>query len=393
MSGVIRTVVRKEVRETLRDRRTLMTSLVLGPIFAPLFFILILKLALSRSVASQDELTPVTVANAAAAPNLVQQLRESGLTVTLEDGTEAEIRRWIEDKDGLVVLRVPENFGERFTDGRPAAIELYADGANSQAERRAARVRDAIAGYSRLIGALRLQARGISPAILQPVVVNVIDVSTPSARATLLLGMLSYVILLVTLLGGLHLAIDATAGERERGSLEALLTVPAARAQLIYGKILAAAVMMVLALALVTAAIVVALDFVPLETFGMSANFGPPVAWRVFLTVLPFALLGAALLTVVASFTKSYKEAQSWLGIAMLVPTVPIAVAGVLSVQPSAALMLVPSLSQHLVIQGLMRGDPVPAAWMLLSVASTLALGAALAWLAGRLYRREAILG
>lgn len=393
MTGVIRTVMRKEVRETLRDRRTLMTSLVLGPIFAPLFFILILKLALSRSVATQDELTPVTVANAAAAPNLVQQLRESGLTVTLEDGTEADIRRWIEDKDGLVVLRVPESFGERFTSGRPAAIELYSDGANSQAERRAARVRNAIAGYSGLIGALRLQARGISPSILQPVVVNDIDVSTPSARATLLLGMLSYVILLITLLGGLHLAIDATAGERERGSLEALLTVPAARAQLIYGKILAAAVMMVIALALVTASIVVALDFVPLETFGMSANFGPPVAWRVFLTVLPFALVGAALLTVVASFTKSYKEAQSWLGIAMLVPTVPIAIAGVLSVQPSAALMLVPSLSQHLVIQGLMRGDPVPTAWMLLSVASTLALGVALAWLAGRLYRREAILG
>ncbi|MEX2150179.1 MAG: ABC transporter permease [Steroidobacteraceae bacterium] len=393
MTGVIRTVMQKEVRETLRDRRTLMTSLVLGPIFAPLFFILILKLALSRTVASEDELTPVTVANAAAAPNLVQQLRESGLTVTLEDGTEADIRRWIEDQDGLVVLRVPESFGERFTSGRPAAIELYSDGANSQAERRAARVRNAIAGYSGLIGALRLQARGISPSILQPVVVNDIDVSTPSARATLLLGMLSYVILLITLLGGLHLAIDATAGERERGSLEALLTVPAARAQLIYGKILAAAIMMVLALALVTASIVVALDFVPLETFGMSANFGPPVAWRVFLTVLPFALVGAALLTVVASFTKSYKEAQSWLGIAMLVPTVPIAIAGVLAVQPSAALMLVPSLSQHLVIQGLMRGDPVPTAWMLLSVASTLALGMALAWLAGRLYRREAILG
>ncbi len=393
MTGVVRTVMQKEVRETLRDRRTLMTSLVLGPIFAPLFFILILKLALSRSVASQDELTPVTVANAAAAPSLVQQLRESGLTVTLEDGTEADIRRWIEDQDGLVVLRVPESFGERFTSGRPAAIELYSDGANSQAERRAARVRNAIAGYSGLIGALRLQARGISPSILQPVVVNDIDVSTPSARATLLLGMLSYVILLITLLGGLHLAIDATAGERERGSLEALLTVPAARAQLIYGKILAAAVMMVIALALVTASIVVALDFVPLETFGMSANFGPPVAWRVFLTVLPFALVGAALLTVVASFTKSYKEAQSWLGIAMLVPTVPIAIAGVLAVQPSAALMLVPSLSQHLVIQGLMRGDPVPTAWMLLSVASTLALGVALSWLAGRLYRREAILG
>jgi sodium transport system permease protein len=393
MSAVIGTVAVKEVRETLRDRRTLITSLVLGPIFAPLFFILILKLALARSVATQDELVPVTVANAAAAPNLVQELRESGLTVTVADGTEAEIRGWIEQKDGLVVLRIPEVFGERFASGRPASIELYSDGANSQADRRAARVRDAIAGYSAMIGALRLQARGVSPAVMHPLVIDTVDVSTPSARATLLLGMLSYVILLITLLGGLHLAIDATAGERERGSLEALLTVPAGRTELILGKIAAAAFMMIVALALVTASIAVALDYVPLETFGMSANFGWGVAWRVFLTVLPFALIGAALLTVVASFTKSYKEAQSWLGVAMLVPTVPIAIAGVLAVEPSAPLMLVPSLSQHLVIQGLMRGDPVPTSWMLLSVTSTLLLGFALAWLAGRLYRREAILG
>ncbi len=387
------TVARKEIRETLRDRRTLITSLVLGPIFAPLFFILILKLALSRSVASQDELTPVTVANAASAPLLVQQLRESGLAVTERDGGDADIRGWITEQDGLVVLRVPESYGERFTSGRPAAVELYSDGASSRAERHASRVQEAIAGYSGTIAALRLQARGISPAIAQPIVVSGIDVSTPSARATLLLGMLSYVILLITLLGGLHLAIDATAGERERGSLESLLTVPVARTQLIYGKIAAAAVMMVLALALVTVSIAATLDYVPLETFGMSANFGPGVGWRVFLAVLPFAFVGAALLTVVASFTRTYKEAQSWLGVAMLVPTVPIAIAGVLAVQPSASLMLVPSLSQHLVIQGLMRGDPLPAGWLLLSIASTLALGAALAWLAGRLYRREAILG
>jgi len=393
MNAVIRIVMLKELRESLRDRRTLLTSLVLGPIFAPLFFILVLKLALSRSVASQDEVVPVTVANAAAAPNLVQQLRESGLAVTLRDGSDAEIRGWIADEEGLAVLRVPDNFAARFTKGEPAAVMVYADGSDSKAERHAGRVYQAVAGYSAMIGSLRLQARGVSPSIAQAVVVDSIDVSTPSARATLLLGMLSYVILLITLLGGLHLAIDATAGERERGSLEALLTVPATREHLIYGKIAAAAVMMIAALALVTASIAVALDTVPLETFGMSANFGPGVAWRVFLAVLPFALVGAALLTVVASFTKSYKEAQSWLGVVMLVPTVPIAIAGVLAVQPSATLMLVPSLSQHLVIQGLMRGDPLPLSWMLLAVASTLLLAVLLAWLAGRLYRREAILG
>ena len=393
MISTIKTVMLKELHECLRDRRTLVNSLLIGPVLAPLFFILVLKLALSRSIATEDELVPVTVVNAAAAPNFVQRLRESGLDVALREGADTDIRRWITDSDDLVVLRIPETFGARFADGKPAAIQLYADGSDSKAGKNAARVRNAIAAYSALIGGLRLQARGVSPTVMHPVVIDDIDVSTPSARATLLLGMLSYVILLATLMGGLYLAIDATAGERERGSLESLLTIPVVREHLIYGKIAATLVMMLVALAFVSASIAVSVEAVPLETFGMSANFGPDVVWRVFLAVAPFALVAAAILTVVASFTRTYKEAQSWLGIVLLVPTVPIAIAGVLSVQPQASLMLVPSLSQHLLIQGLIRGEPLPAGWALLAAVSCLALGVALAWLAGRLYRREAILG
>jgi len=393
MIRAIRTVMQKELRESLRDRRTLVNSLLVGPVLAPLFFILVLKLALSRSVATQDELVPVTVVNAAEAPNFVQQLRESGLEVNLREGTEAEIRGWITAENELVVLRVPESFGTRFAAGRPAPVQLYSDGSDSTAGKRATRIAAAVAGYSARVAGLRLQARGISSAVVQPVIVDDVDVSTPSTRATLLLGMLSYVILLATLMGGLYLAIDATAGERERGSLESLLTLPVRREHLIYGKIAATTVMMLVALGLVAASIAVSLKAVPLETFGMSANFGPGTVWGVFLAVAPFALVAAALLTVVASFTRTYKEAQSWLGIVLLVPTVPIAIASVLSVQPQAALMLVPSLSQHLLIQGLIRGDPLPGAWAALAASTCLALGVALAWLAGRLYRREAILG
>ncbi|HEY5933652.1 MAG TPA: ABC transporter permease [Kofleriaceae bacterium] len=393
MITTIRTVMLKELRESFRDRRTLVNSLLIGPMLAPLFFILVLKLALSRSVAGQDEAAPVTVVNAAAAPNLVQQLREGGLVVTLREGTEAEIRGWIAEENELVVLRIPDGFGERFTGGEPAPVQVFADGSDSKAGKHSARLSAAIAGYAARVASLRLQARGISPMVVQPIVIDDIDVSTPSARAMLLLGMLSYVILLATLMGGLYLAIDATAGERERGSLESLLTVPAVRDHLIYGKIAATAVMMLVALAFVVASIAVSLQAVPLETFGMSANFGPGVMWGVFLAVAPFALVAAALLTVVASFTRTYKEAQSWLGIVLLVPTVPIAIASVLAIAPQAPLMLVPSLSQHLLIQGLIRGEPLPTAWFVLAAASCLALGAALAWLAGRLYRREAILG
>jgi sodium transport system permease protein len=313
--------------------------------------------------------------------------------VTLREGTEADIRGWISAENELVVLRIPDNFADRFAAGEPAAVQVFADGADSKAGKHSGRLSAAIAGYAARIAGLRLQARGISPMVVQPIVIDDVDVSTPSARATLLLGMLSYVILLATLMGGLYLAIDATAGERERGSLESLLTVPAVRDHLIYGKIAATAVMMLVALAFVASSIAVSLEAVPLETFGMSANFGPGVVWQVFLAVAPFALVAASLLTVVASFTRTYKEAQSWLGIVLLVPTVPIAIASVLAIAPQAPLMLVPSLSQHLLIQGLIRGEPLPAAWAALAAASSLALGVALAWLAGRLYRREAILG
>ena len=393
MIGTMLTVMRKELREAFRDRRTLVNSLLIGPVFAPLFFIFVLKLALERSVAGEDERVPITVVNAASAPNLVQQLRERGLEVTLREGTEADIRAWITDSNDLVVLRVPPSFGDRFSRGEPATVQLYADGSGTEAGKRSQRLREAISRYASLVGSLRLQARGVSPKVVQPVVIDDIDVSTPSARATLILGMLSYVILLATLMGGLYLAIDATAGERERGSLESLLTLPVTREHLIYGKIAATTTMMLVALATVCASIALSLRAIPLETFGMSANFGPGTVWHVFLAVAPFTLIAAGLLTVVASFTRTYKEAQSWLGIVLLVPTVPIAIASVLEVAPQASLMAVPSLSQHLLIQGLIRGEPLPVAWALLAAASCIGLGVALAWLAGWLYRREAILG
>jgi sodium transport system permease protein len=393
MISTIRIVMQKELRESLRDRRTVVNSLLIAPILLPFFFVMVLKLALARSVSSADEPAPVTVVNADAAQNFVQQLRERGLEVSLREGTEADIRRWIAGQNDLVVIAVPPAFGERFSGGKPAAVQLYADGSNTEAGKRGARVRQAIGGYSALVAALRLQARGLSPTLIQAIVIDGIDVSTPSARATLMLGMLSYIILLATLMGGLYLAIDATAGERERGSLESLLTLPVVREHLIYGKIAATSVMMLASLALVTTSVSFSLKALPLETFGMTANFGAGVVWSVFLAVAPFVLVGAALLTVVASFTRTYKEAQSWLGIVLLVPTVPIVIATVLDVTPRASLMLVPSLSQHLLIQRLIRGEPLPVAWALLATASCLILGIALAWLAGRLYRRESILG
>ena len=235
--------------------------------------------------------------------------------------------------------------------------------------------------------------RGVDPLVLTPVVTESVDVSTPASRSVVALGTLSYLVLLTMLMGGMYLAIDATAGERERGSLEPLLTVPVRREALIYGKVLATCAYMTLSLVLTITAFALVLRSVGLERFGMSVNFGPAVAVRIVLCCLPLVPLGAGLMTIVASFTRSYREAQTYLGLILLIPTLPLVFAGVTGLRPTARLMAVPSLSQHFLITSLLRDEPIPTAYVLSSVAVTLALGAVLVFIAGRLYHREALLG
>jgi sodium transport system permease protein len=165
------------------------------------------------------------------------------------------------------------------------------------------------------------------------------------------------------------------------------------RQQLIYGKILATCAYMTLSLVLTVAAFTIVLRFIGLERYGMSVNFGAQVAVEVVLLTLPLVPLGAALMTLVAAYTRSYREAQTWLALVLLVPTLPLAFAGLMGVRPRLGLMAVPSLSQHFLITSLLRAEALPASWVALSVGVTLAIAALLIVAAGGLYRREALLG
>ncbi len=205
--------------------------------------------------------------------------------------------------------------------------------------------------------------------------------------------MLTYFLLLATLMGGFYLAIDSTAGERERRSLEPLLTLPVPRTSLLLGKMAAATCYMWLSLALTLIGFTIALRFLPLEQLGMSSSFGPRSALEAFAIIAPFAPLGAALMTLVASFTKSYKEAQTYVTLVLLVPTLPLIFATLLNVAPSAALMWIPSLSQHLLVTALIKQQAVALSFYMESTVCTLALGALLAVAAMRLYQRERVLG
>jgi sodium transport system permease protein len=135
------------------------------------------------------------------------------------------------------------------------------------------------------------------------------------------------------------------------------------------------------------------LKFMPLQELGMTPNFGLSVVLIAFLLLVPFALVGASLMTLVASFTKSFKEAQTWISVVLLAPTLPILVVSILMIRPSALLMVVPSLSQHLLLMGLIKNEPLNILHMVVSVGGTLIVGALLTWACARLYRREGLLG
>ena len=114
---------------------------------------------------------------------------------------------------------------------------------------------------------------------------------------------------------------------------------------------------------------------------------------RLIASCAPLAPLGAALMTIVAAFTRSYREAQTYVGLVLLIPTLPLIFANTLGLRPTAWLMLVPSLSQHFLVTGLLRAEPVSELYVALSVCASLLLGVAAAYAAGRLYHREALLG
>src|SRR6185369_12647876 len=255
------------------------------------------------------------------------------------------------------------------------------------------RVKTLLSQYGALIARLRVMTRGIDPLVLSPIVIHDVDVSTPAARSVLALGTLSYLVLLTMLMGGMYLAIDATAGERERGSLEPLLTVPVRREHLIYGKILAACAFMTLSLVASVTAMSIVLRRVGLEGLGMSVNFGPMTALLIVLCCLPLVPFCAAIMTIIAAYTRSYREAQTYLGLVTIVPILPMMFASMMGLRATAGLMAIPSLSQHFLITSLLRDEAVSPMFVCMSVGVSLGLGVVLAAVAGRLYHREALLG
>ncbi|MGE5625515.1 MAG: ABC transporter permease [Bacillota bacterium] len=380
----------KESVDNLRDRRTLFTVLVFGPLFGPLFYTMMMNTLVNREVADLYQPLKLAVAGAERAPGLMEFYRQHNTEI---EKAPADPRQAVKDGRQDVVLVIPADYADAFREGKPAPVQLVVDQSRDTARKNVKRAREILDEYSRGIASLRLVARGMDPRAVEPLAIEEADVSTPQSRAAMVLAMMPYFFLFAAILGAFYLAIDTTAGERERGSLEPLLTTAVPRAVLVGGKLAAVTLFSAVSLGLDVAALEWCQGLIPAAKLDISIDFTPGTALVTFLTCVPFCLFIGALLSVVASFTKSYKEAQTWLSFIMLLPLIPVLGMVLFPTLPQWWMMLLPSLSQDVLVTALIKGEPLKPLYVALSVGSTLAFGALLTALAVWLYRRERILG
>lgn len=352
------TVWWKEVRENLRDKRTVFSALIYGPLFGPVMFVLIMNFGVSQMLAKAEGPLQVPVIGAQYAPNLIAALERQGL---VPQPPVADPDKAVRDRDADVVLRIPADFGKAWRAGKPAQVEVIYDASQRASGTPTGRLEGMLQRYERQQGALRLLARGLSPSIATPVVVSKRDQSTPQSRAGMMLGILPYFFVIAIYIGGMYLAIDLTAGERERQSLEPLFANPVARWRILLGKLGAIGVFSLASLVLCTIAFTIAGYSLPTAKLGMAFDLGPAFVVDVILLELPLVAVFAVLETLVAAFAKSYREAQTYLSFLMILPVIPSVFMSFMPVKPADWMYAVPLLGQQIGVSELLRGNHVAA--------------------------------
>jgi sodium transport system permease protein len=358
MSGLrgMGVVLRKEVKDHLRDRRSLASALLM-PLLGPLLFMAMFSLIASWS--RQDRLLEVPMVGREHAPGLAAFLERHGAKVVpAPEDYESRVRAGALD----LVLVVPASYAGDFRKGRPARLDLVVDTSSNRARPAILRVEALLEGYGRQLGTLRLLARGVSPELVTPLAVQHVELATAEMQAAKVLGMVPLFLLMAVFMGGMHLAIDATAGERERGSLEPLLLNPVTRLAIVGGKWLATVGVSWVAVLVTLAGFVVALDRVPLEDLGLRARIGAAEIVGLLVVTLPLTLFAAGLQMLVATFARTFKEAQTYISLLFVVPMMPATFIGIYPIQSRAWMMFVPTLGQTFLVNDLMRGEwPSPA--------------------------------
>ena len=378
------TVFRKEWTDALRDRRTLLMVLASSVAIGPL--VLVLLSTLVAGMEQRAEARELVAAGLEHAPTLRNYLERQ--TYTLRAAPPDHETALRESRLGDPVLVVGPGFEAALARGEAPVVEIVSSAANPRAQAGVGRLQRLLQGFNTEQATLRLVLRGVAPALLEPVKVEERDLADPATRSAQLTALVPFFVLMAMVYGALNAALDTTAGERERGSLEPLLMNPVSRWALVVGKWGAVAAVATLI------AVLGAFSFLPgqwllqSETLAALFRFGPGEAAAFVLILLPLAGALSALLMAIAIRCRSFKEAQANATVVVLGMSL-LPLVSIFNQEGEAPWhRWVPALSQVVLMGRVLKGEAITVAQALPGVLVGVALAAlCLAYVARRLGR------
>jgi sodium transport system permease protein len=381
-------VLRKELTETLRDRRAL-SLLLLFVLMYPILVGFMLQRQIDRATKPEREGVELAVIGSDQAPTLMNQLRQRNVNITeLEPMGEEDINALLRRQTVTAVLRLTPEFAENYHAMRPARVELWFDSA-SDSSRKIDEVEFVLREYSRNIASARLLAHGVSPVNLNPVLVQRYDAGTSASRSANTISTMLGIFFIPAFMFCMSTAVDSTAGERERRSLEVLMAQPVRPADLIIGKWLAASLLSIVGITLELAIAHGILKWLPLEEIGLSWRLG----WRdlamVCLASATLSLFAAALEIALAINARSFKEAQTLVSFTMIVPLVPVILVPMMNLTNSWWMYMVPVLSNQTLLRELAKGGSIGMLPFLQTFFSSLLLAMLCVWYTERRMKSE----
>ncbi len=404
-------IYRKELRDALRDRRTLISSIVVPTLLMPLLLFWVGKV-MQRAVAeAREEVPAVAVLGGAGAPELLARLAGDARVRLVP--VPADWREAIAAKRLRAVVEVPERLEERLRSGETApAVRIFHYQGELKSENGARVTERIVAEHRERVVTERLAARGLGPEAVRPFEVRRENVAPPEkVGGNLFGGLVPYFIILLCFTGAIYPAMDITAGEKERGTMETLLCSPVARLDLVLGKFLlvltgSLASMFFVVASMAGSALVGGAMFLGSAGSAAAGSLPPGTAAAglgslptidplglagVFAMVLPVAVLFSAVALTVSLFAKSYKEAQSYLGPLIIVVLLPGMIAALPGTELTARTALIPLLNLSLVCKEMLSGSWPWGYIALIFGSSSLYAAGALA-LAVKMFNREDVL-
>jgi sodium transport system permease protein len=392
-------VYRKELVDSLRDRRTLISMTAVPLLLMPLLTIGLGVVMVRQVGQAREEIPKVMILGGEDSPNLRAELAKlEGVQIVPQARDYAEE---ISSKQIRAAVEIPAGFDAKLAAGEPMSVKIYMYEGELRSGFGADRMQKFFRDLRERAIRERLEARQLPESLIRPFDIMQQNVAPPEkVGGAILGGLVPYFVILLCLTGAMYPAMDLTAGEKERGTIETILCSPVSRTHLVLGKFLmvltASVATAVLSIISMTVSFVVGKKL--LQGVGSGAagqilqiTMTGKAILSVFVMVLPLAVLFSAALLAISLFAKSFKEAQSYISPLMIVVVLPAVAAVLPGVELNTTLALLPVLNTSLVSKEIMTGTYHWKYIALIFTSSCIYAAAAIA-IAVKLFQREDVL-